>query len=255
MVVEYTAMTKIERIPSIIFLGLMTILGLVLGRTRVALTLVHREPLRAIETLGDRAPEIRDAVRSSYHNYGNTSFEYLPEIVMDTIKSSLIPPQAEHGPIKTAMLSFSDHGNEKNLDSLKLLAIVQHELRKQFGESPSELSIQQVRRSLGISSASASIARNELMRRFLDSDTIRPETPTRSVLQLLSESWGVAQFLHRRTLLEDIRSTSPDLIAQIRSDLLKTRKLFAPSEFTKQDVINDLLDQEVDKILVKRFKI
>ena len=79
---------------------------------------------------------------------------------------------------------------------------------------------------------------------------------TNTGYQTMSESWGVAIVLERQRLLAEIRSMWPDLVERARADV-RNRKLFRPSSVAKANhkVLTELIENEVDRILIKRFKL
>ena len=56
--------------------------------------------------------------------------------------------------------------------------------------------------------------------------------------------------------MTEIRSMWPDLVERARADV-RNRKLFRPSSVAKANhkVLTELIENEVDRILIKRFKL
>ena len=224
-----------------------------MSRARTGIVLLPiQKVLKSATTLPESS--IEKTSSSAYLlNHAEVPRADLPDYVLDRIRKSL--QEYDHSPevARIGLLSSESRLSEGTLDTIRLHAIIQHELRKQFVQSPVDVSIQQVRRTLGLSSSGSSGNKRGLIEQFKNSDCIFENPQTNSGLQLLSESWGVAQHINRIHQVADIRSSSPDLIEKFRNELLSNRKLFAPSTHSNAEVINDILEQEVDKLLVKRF--
>ena len=232
-----------------------TTLGVVLGRSRTALTIIRRKKLFSGSASSSDNAKIDLSSKTFLLPHRNLRFEELPDSLLNDLKEHLSDACKAAEFCHSALLSCAPSRiSEKNIDEIRLHAIIQHELRKQLPNSPLEVSIQQVRQSLGSVSTRSSDARRDLIQRFKLSGTVFDDPQTVSGLQILSESWGVAQYLNKKIMLDELKSGSPDLVSKLRSELLNKKKLFSSSAGSDAVVINELLDQEVDKILVKRFQ-
>lgn len=233
----------------------MMIFSVVLGRSRSGVSLIGRN--RASWTPQSLTSGLQGQSLSRAHliSHGNVPKEHLPDYILDKVKDSMADFEQSTFGYQAGLLEYDGRISERNIDEIRLHAILSHELRKQFNVTPVEVSIQQVRRSFGISSPSSSNARRELNKLFKESGCVFEDPQTNSGLQMLSESWGVAQHLHRIHRMKEMKTSSPDLIEKLRREIQSNRKLFAPSIYSEATVINDLVNQEIDKLLVKRFNL
>lgn len=231
------------------------ILSLAFGRTRTGVAVIRTE--EALESVGKACSTVSEKLSSRamlvYHseiprrNLCDYIFERIGESLLDG--GALSPSQG------LGILIPDLRVSENNVETIRLHAVIQHELHRRFGHWPVDVSIQQIRRSLGISSPSSAANKRDLIHHFKSSGCVFENPQTNSGLQLLSESWGVGRHLIGLHRLKEMRSSSPDVIEKIRNELLSNRKLFSPSIHSNTEVINDLLDQEIDKLLVKRFNL
>lgn len=232
-----------------------TILGLVVGRSRSALTIIRSIPHLSGTYDCSESPRKPISAKSVLVSHRNLRFEELPNFLLDELNRHVVDSDQSTGFAHSALLNcVYGRVSDKNIHELKLQAIIEHELRKQFLKSPLEVSIQQLRQSVGLKSQSSSTARRDLIHRFQQSGTVFEDPQTVSGLQILSESWGVAQYLNKKIQLDELKTDSPDLVSQIRSDIMSSRKLFASPTYSDPEVIKELLEQEVDKRLAKRFQ-
>lgn len=233
----------------------MMIFSIVLGRSRSGVSLIGRNRASTTPqslTSGIQRPSL---IRAHLISHGNVPKEDLPDYILEKVKNSMADFELSPFGYHAGLLEYDGRISESNIHEIRLHAILSHEIRKQFNETPVEVSIQQVRRSLGISSASSSNARRELNKLFKESGCVFEDPQTNSGLQMLSESWGVAHHLHRNHRVKEMKTSSPELIEKLRREILSNRKLFAPSIYSDASVINDLVNQEIDKLLVKRFNL
>jgi len=251
----------------------MTVFGLVIGRLRTGITVIRRPSLSTnggIFQIPDPGSYLEQA--KLFHHLG-IPLDKQPNEILGFVKQFLFSASELSSSIYGGILQIRAGGpgqrvSQKDADLLRLHGIVSHELSRDF--IPSSVSIQQVRNVMCITTNVASDSKRVLMESFKSSTKCQYENPeTNTGIQCLSESWAVAKFMDRQRILSEIRTVSPDTVDRIRKTILNNKKIFDTSRISKSlttdhrlkrgedlsTVINDVLEHEIDKALVKRFNL
>jgi hypothetical protein len=136
-------------------------------------------------------------------------------------------------------------------------------LLKEYLSPVTDVTIQQLRNYLGIKTSVAADTKRIINDLYKSSGCVYDIPGTTTGLQCLSESWAVARLVNRMQSLLEIRALDPELIDKTRNMIMNNRKIFdvtrlSQGKKTSEDlssVINDILEQEVDKALVRRFNL
>ena len=251
----------------------MAVVGIALGRLRSAFTVMQRHRLEVPATSDSRyeVPAVTTITRLVHHsNLMTTSrpIQIITSMTASTLRetngfthqdvSPIVPqPFTSVGVLDLPPLhSHSSQTSETSMELVRAHGVLCHEIEKQFKVQHTPLNIGSIRRLLGITESTASKAKNQLSDMFKAAVPDHEVCGTNTGYQTMSESWGVAIVLERQRLLAEIRSMWPDLVERARADV-RNRKLFRPSSVAKANhkVLTELIENEVDRILIKRFKL
>ena len=237
----------------------MTVVGVTFTRLRTAFTIISRCPILPTEGAESLiVPKPHIVTRLVHHRRNNLDDE--ADLILTNITSSLDSLQnpsdgtASYTPTIGALSlpPIDRDSSSSDLELFKLHTIVSHQLRRTFRSTVSEIPIGAVRFGLGISSNKGSDSKRDLIALFKNSSADHVESSTSSGHQSMAESWGVAKVLDRKKILCDARDSLPGLLESIRKEVLK-KKIFRDSDKIKKDILSELVDTEVNKILMRRL--
>jgi hypothetical protein len=238
----------------------MSVVGVSVGRLRSAVT-VLRGTFPTTLPAGD-VPVMDGVVRIVPHS--GMTFDAIPSRIIETIRTaseSINSHSDQQSPTHYGVLDLSRYRGDSAPLS-KTHTIVSHELRKEFGLIE-RVSFSQIRAQLGIR-ADPRESSAVVLEMFTNLTSIEKDSvTTKSALELMSESWGVARVLSRKARLAYIRANHVDLVNDLSRHIESDKKLFqgvtvdgtVKGNENMADVIRSLVDQQVDKILIKRFGI
>jgi hypothetical protein len=233
----------------------MSILGVTVSRHRAAYTFISR-PVIGMDTNSKLILQ-KPVTCTRIINRIKGKPEEDPFCVMTAIRSTLLLPKINsHEPVNGAGIlglpSLTADSSQEALCLVKFHAVVAHELRREFGKPVNEISIASVRSELGLGSSTGAEAKRNLFERFQGEVVDHDASSTNSVHQAMAESWGVAYVLQRRRILNEIKTLFPETPARIAAEVSK-RRVFRDRGDIKDEVVEELINSEVDKILLKRL--
>lgn len=234
----------------------MSVLGVTLSRNRAAYTIISLpvvEMDKQSKLIVIEKPKV--CTRTISRLKGKPEED--PFCFMSAIRSSLgLPGMNSSMPVRDAgILGLPSISSDSSADAINLLkfhAVIAHELRREFGIPVNEIPIASVRRELGLGSSNGSDAKRKLVECFQLEVSDRDSSSTNNVHQTMAESWGVAHVLQRRQLIKEIRTRFPEAPERVANEV-RNRKVFRDRGNAKDEVIHELINSEVDKILLKRL--
>jgi hypothetical protein len=234
-------------------------LGVVLTRGRAAVTLMargsSRSPPESANTLLQKPRTVSRLIPFSKADL-DTEADFISNAIAKEYRDFIGPSEcigsdaSVVGFLESPILNGDSRTSD--IELLKLQAITSHELRRLFGQPAAPISLASIRNSIGSKGLSSKDHKRSLIELFMRSVNDRSECSTQLAKQIMAESWGAASVIYRQLVLDNFRSSFPDKLEKIREEVSR-RKVFRDSKLAKKDVLDDILNSEVDKILHRRL--
>jgi hypothetical protein len=239
-----------------------TVVGVALARARAAVTIISREiPQKEIGSSVFKRGEARCRTRLFTMKKG--------EVFVDAeqVSKNLLlacHEMTNHGTSDPNLISavgileappLGTEASESFMEFLRLHTVVDYELGRSLGKRLTSHTIGSVRHSLGISGLRGIEGKKKMADMFRHSVSDVTDCSSSGGHQVMAESWGVAKLLDKQTQLTNFRDTNPSVIDAIREEVRRRRIFRDTTSGVKQEVIEDLLNAEVDKILMKRLSL